>query len=103
MDGQKAQQDAANVEDVAQLQDPFIIVRVNKQSNNSLSLQDVVYNPEEYKQSSGRDMSSSFVPPYKNVPILGNLGQKESSEVQIISCTDGEHEAPMQKKKTDDL
>ncbi|KAA6395839.1 MAG: hypothetical protein EZS28_008639 [Streblomastix strix] len=99
MGDQKAQQDAVNAEDVAQIQDPFIIMRFNKQSNNSLSLQDVVCNPKEYKQSYGRDMVSSFVPPHKNVPILGNLGQTESQEVQIMSSTDGEHEAPMQKVK----
>ncbi|KAA6369892.1 MAG: hypothetical protein EZS28_034581, partial [Streblomastix strix] len=100
---QKAQQDAANAEEIARLLDPFNIGRVNKQSKSSLSLQEVVYNPEEYKQSSGRDMSSSFVPPHQDVPTLGNLGQTESSEVQTQSSADEEHEAPMIKEKeTDD-
>ncbi|KAA6361177.1 MAG: hypothetical protein EZS28_043295, partial [Streblomastix strix] len=51
-----AQEDAANAEEVARLLDLFNIGRVNKQLKSSLSLQEVVYNPEEYKQSSGRDM-----------------------------------------------
>ncbi|KAA6398535.1 MAG: hypothetical protein EZS28_005944, partial [Streblomastix strix] len=100
---QKAQQDAANADEVARLLDPFNIGRVNKQPKSSLSLQEVVYNPEEYKQSSGRDMSSSFVPPHQDVPTLGNLGQTESSEVQTQSSADEEHEAPMIKEReTDD-
>ncbi|KAA6392261.1 MAG: hypothetical protein EZS28_012210 [Streblomastix strix] len=100
---QKAQEDAANADEVARLLDPFNIGRVNKQPKSSLSLQEVVYNPEEYKQSSGRDMSSSFVPPHQDVPTLGNLGQTESSEVQTQSSADEEHEAPMIKEKeTDD-
>ncbi|KAA6383694.1 MAG: hypothetical protein EZS28_020779 [Streblomastix strix] len=103
IDDQKAQQDAANAEDVVRLLDPFNIVRVNKQSKSSLSPQEIVYNPEEYKQSFGRDMSSSFVLPYQDVPTLGNLGQTESSEVQTQSSADEEHEAPMIKEKeTDD-
>ncbi|KAA6356596.1 MAG: hypothetical protein EZS28_047877, partial [Streblomastix strix] len=103
VEDQKAQEDAANVEDIARLLDPFNIGRVNKQSKSSLSLQEVVYNPEEYKQSFGRDVSSSFVPPYQDVPTLGNLEQTESSEVQTQSSTNEEHEAPMIKEKeTDD-
>ncbi|KAA6381782.1 MAG: hypothetical protein EZS28_022689, partial [Streblomastix strix] len=74
-----------------------------KQPKSSLSLQEVVYNPEEYKQSSGRDMSSSFVQPHQDVPTLENLGQTESSEVQTQSSADEEHESPMIKeKRTDD-
>ncbi|KAA6368632.1 MAG: hypothetical protein EZS28_035841, partial [Streblomastix strix] len=100
---QKAQQDAANAEEVARLLDPFNIGRVNKQSKSSLSLQRVVYTPKEYKQSSGSDMKSSFVLSYYYVPTFGNLGQAESSQVQTQSCTDEENEAPMQKEKeTDD-
>ncbi|KAA6359778.1 MAG: hypothetical protein EZS28_044695, partial [Streblomastix strix] len=103
VEDQKAQEDAANAEDVARLLDPFNIWRVNKQSKSSLSLQEVVYNPEEYKQSSGRDMSSSFASPHQNVPTLGNLGQTESSEVQTQNSADEEHEAPMiNEKETDD-
>ncbi|KAA6316745.1 MAG: hypothetical protein EZS28_055215, partial [Streblomastix strix] len=86
-------------DDVARLLDPFNIGRVNKQPKSSLSLQEVVYNPEEYQQSSGRDMSSSFVPPHQDVSTLGNLVQTESSEVQTISSANGVHEAPMQKEK----
>ncbi|KAA6375880.1 MAG: hypothetical protein EZS28_028595 [Streblomastix strix] len=96
---QKAQQDASNAEDVARLLDSINIGRVNKQSKSSLSLQEVVYNPEEYKQSSGRDMSSSFVPPHQDVHTLGNLWQTESSEVQTMRSADEEHEAPMIKEK----
>ncbi|KAA6403728.1 MAG: hypothetical protein EZS28_000747 [Streblomastix strix] len=96
---QKAQQDAATAEEVARLLYPFNIGRVNKQPQSSLSLQEVVYNSEENKQSSRRDMSSSFVSPYYDVPTLGNLGQTESSVVQTQSSTDEEHEAPMQKEK----
>ncbi|KAA6385608.1 MAG: hypothetical protein EZS28_018867 [Streblomastix strix] len=103
VEDQKAQYDAANAEEVARLLDPFNIGRVNKQSKSSLSLQDVVYNSEEYKQSSGRDMSSSLVPPHQDVPTLENLGQTESSEIQTLSSADEEHEAPMIKEKeTDD-
>ncbi|KAA6361870.1 MAG: hypothetical protein EZS28_042603, partial [Streblomastix strix] len=90
-------------EEVARLLDPFKIGSVDKQSKSSLSLQEVVYHPEEYKQSSGRDMSSSFVPPHQDVPTLGNLGQTESSEVQTTSNTDEEHDVPIQEEKeTDD-
>ncbi|KAA6366754.1 MAG: hypothetical protein EZS28_037719 [Streblomastix strix] len=90
-------------EEVARLSDPFNIGGVNKQSKSSLSLQEVVYNPEEYKQSSERDMSSSSVQPHQDVPTLGNLGQKESSEVQSLSCADELHEGPLIKEKeTDD-
>ncbi|KAA6365061.1 MAG: hypothetical protein EZS28_039412 [Streblomastix strix] len=104
MEDQKAQEDAANANEVTRLLDPFNIGRINKQSKSSLSLQEVVYNPEEYKQSSGRDVSSSFVPPHQDVPTLGNLGQSESSEVKTLSNADEEHEAPMIKEKeTDDL
>ncbi|KAA6370179.1 MAG: hypothetical protein EZS28_034294, partial [Streblomastix strix] len=100
---QKAQQDAANAEEVARLLDPFNFKRVNKQSKSSLSLFEVFYNPEEYKQSSRKDMSSSFVPPHQDVPTLGNLGQTESSEVYTQSIDDEQHEAPMIKEKeTDD-
>ncbi|KAA6362748.1 MAG: hypothetical protein EZS28_041725 [Streblomastix strix] len=99
VDDQKAQLDAANAEEVARLLDPFNIGRVSKQSKNSLSLQEVVYNSEEYKQSSGRDMNTSFVQLHQDVPTLGNLGQTESSEVQTQSSADEEHEAPMQKDK----
>ncbi|KAA6379263.1 MAG: hypothetical protein EZS28_025212, partial [Streblomastix strix] len=100
---QKAQFDAANAEEVARLLDPFNIGRVSKQPKSSLSLQEVVYNPEQYKQSSGRDMSSSFVLPHQDVPALGNLGQAESSEVYTLSSAEEEHEAPMIKEKeTDD-
>ncbi|KAA6390692.1 MAG: hypothetical protein EZS28_013778 [Streblomastix strix] len=95
---QKAQQDVTNAEEVARLLDPFNIGRVNKQSKSSLSLQEVVYNPEEYKQSPERDMSSSIVSPHQDVPTLGNLGQTESSEVQTLSSADEEHEAPMIKE-----
>ncbi|KAA6359240.1 MAG: hypothetical protein EZS28_045233, partial [Streblomastix strix] len=103
VDEQNVQQDATNAEDIARLLDRFNIERFNKQSKSSLSLQVVIYNPEEYKQFSGRDMSSSFVSPYQDVPTLRNLGQMESSEVQTSSNTDGEHEVPMQKEKeTDD-
>ncbi|KAA6380307.1 MAG: hypothetical protein EZS28_024165 [Streblomastix strix] len=97
------QEDAANAEDVVKLLDPFNIGGVNKQSKSSLSLQDVVCYTEEYKQSSGRDMSSSFVPPHQDVPTLRNLGQTESSEVQSQNSADEEYEVPMQKEKeTDD-
>ncbi|KAA6398223.1 MAG: hypothetical protein EZS28_006247 [Streblomastix strix] len=100
---QKAQQDAAIAAEVARLLDPFNIGRVNKQSKSSLSLQEVVNNPEEYKHSSGREMSSSFVPPHQDVPTLGNLGQSESYEVQTMSSADEEHEALLQnEKETDD-
>ncbi|KAA6380314.1 MAG: hypothetical protein EZS28_024160 [Streblomastix strix] len=99
MEVQKAQLDATNAEEVAPLLDPFNIGRVNKQPKSSLSLQEVVYNPEEYKQSSGRDMSSSFVPPYQDVPTTGNLGQTESSKFQTQSSADEEHETPMIKGK----
>ncbi|KAA6370796.1 MAG: hypothetical protein EZS28_033676 [Streblomastix strix] len=100
---QRAQEDAANVEDVAYLLDPINIGRVNKQPKSSQSLQEVVYNPEEYKQFSGRDLSFSFVPPNQDVPTLGNLGQTESSEVQTYSSANEEHETPMQEEKeTDD-
>ncbi|KAA6354161.1 MAG: hypothetical protein EZS28_050311, partial [Streblomastix strix] len=99
---QKAQEDAANADEVARLLDPFNIGRVNKQPKSSISLQEVVYNPEEYKQSSGRDMSSSFVPPHQDVLTLGNLGQTESSEGQTQSSADEEHEAPMIKEKEAD-
>ncbi|KAA6368215.1 MAG: hypothetical protein EZS28_036258, partial [Streblomastix strix] len=58
---------------------------------------------EKVKQSSGRDMSSSFVPPHLDVPTLGNLEQPDSSEVQTQSSADEEHEALMIKEKeTDD-
>ncbi|KAA6369443.1 MAG: hypothetical protein EZS28_035029 [Streblomastix strix] len=98
----QAQQTVAE-EEKALFQDQFNIERVNKQSKSSLSLQEVVYNSEEYKQSSGRDMSSSFVPPHQDVSTLGNLEQMESYEVQMISSADREHEAPIQQeKKTDD-
>ncbi|KAA6313349.1 MAG: hypothetical protein EZS28_055768, partial [Streblomastix strix] len=103
VDVQKAHDDASIGEEVARLLDPFNIGRVNKQSKSSLSLQEVVYKLEEYKQSSGRDMSSSFVPPHQDDPTLGNLGQTESSEVQTQSGADEEHETPMIKEKeTDD-
>ncbi|KAA6358415.1 MAG: hypothetical protein EZS28_046058, partial [Streblomastix strix] len=102
VEDQKAQEDAANVEEVARLLDPLNIGRINKQSKSPLSLQEVVYNPEEYKQSSGRDMSSSFVPPHQDVPTFGDLGQTESSEVQAQSSADEEHEAPMTKGKETD-
>ncbi|KAA6361973.1 MAG: hypothetical protein EZS28_042500, partial [Streblomastix strix] len=103
VEDQKAQEDAANAEEVARLLDHFNIGRVNKQPKSSLSLQEVVYNPEEYKQSSGRDMSSSFIPPHQDVPTLGNFRQTESSGVYTMSSADEEHEAPMQKEKeTDD-
>ncbi|KAA6372709.1 MAG: hypothetical protein EZS28_031765 [Streblomastix strix] len=103
VEDQKAKQDAANAEEVARLLDPFNIGRVIKQSKSQLSLQEVVYNPEEYKQSSGRDMSSSFVPPHQDVPTLGNLGQMERSQVQTQSSADEQHETPMIKEKeTDD-
>ncbi|KAA6367853.1 MAG: hypothetical protein EZS28_036621, partial [Streblomastix strix] len=103
VEDQKAQKDAANAADVARLLDPFNIGRVHKQSKSSLSLQEVVYNPEEYKQSSGRDMSSSFVSPHQDVPTLRNLGQTENSEVQTLSSAVEEHETPMIKEKeTDD-
>ncbi|KAA6354110.1 MAG: hypothetical protein EZS28_050363, partial [Streblomastix strix] len=88
---------------VARILDPFNIRGVNKQSKRSLSLQEVVYNPEEYKQFSGRGMSSSFVPPHQDVPTLGNLLQTESSEVQTTNSADEMHEAQMKKEKeTDD-
>ncbi|KAA6362969.1 MAG: hypothetical protein EZS28_041504, partial [Streblomastix strix] len=80
MDNQKAQLDAVNAEEVARFLDSFNIGRINKQSKISLSLQEVVYNPEQYKQSSGRDMSSSFVSAHQDVPTIGNLGQTKSSE-----------------------
>ncbi|KAA6360034.1 MAG: hypothetical protein EZS28_044439, partial [Streblomastix strix] len=103
VEDQKAQDDAANAEEVARLLDPFNIGRVNKQSKSSLSLEEIVYSQEEYKQSSGRDMSSSFVPPHQDVPTLGNLGQTESSEVQTLSSADEQHEVSMIKEKeTDD-
>ncbi|KAA6398991.1 MAG: hypothetical protein EZS28_005477 [Streblomastix strix] len=103
VDDQKAQKYAANAEEVARLLDPFNIGRVNKQSKNLLSQQEVVYNSEGYKQSSGRVMSSSFVPPHQDVPTLGNLGQTESSEVQTLNSADEQHEAPMiREKETDD-
>ncbi|KAA6384048.1 MAG: hypothetical protein EZS28_020423, partial [Streblomastix strix] len=103
VEDQRAREDAANVEEVARLLDPFNIGRVNKQPKSTLSMQEVVYNPEEYKQSPGRDMSSSFVPPHQDVPTVGNLGQTESSEVQTQSSADEQHEAPMIKgKETDD-
>ncbi|KAA6367816.1 MAG: hypothetical protein EZS28_036657, partial [Streblomastix strix] len=92
VDEQKAQQDAANAEKVARLLDPSNIMRVNQHSKSSLSLQVVVYNPEDYKQSSGRDLSSSFVPPHQDVPTLGNLGRTQSSEVQITSSAEEELE-----------
>ncbi|KAA6380436.1 MAG: hypothetical protein EZS28_024038 [Streblomastix strix] len=56
VDDQKAQLDAASAEEVAGLLDSFNIERVNKQSKSLLSLQEVVYNPEEYKQFSGRNI-----------------------------------------------
>ncbi|KAA6394389.1 MAG: hypothetical protein EZS28_010086 [Streblomastix strix] len=103
VDNQKDQSDAANAEDVTRLLDLFSIGRFSKQSKSSLSLQRVVYTPKEYKQSSGRDMSSSFVPPHQEVPTLVNLGQTESSEVQSQCSADEEHEAPKQnEKETDD-
>ncbi|KAA6382866.1 MAG: hypothetical protein EZS28_021606, partial [Streblomastix strix] len=102
IDDQKAQQDAANAEEVALLLGPFNVVRVNKQSKSSLSPQEVVYNLQEQKQSSGRDMSSSFFLPNQDVPTLGNLGQTESSEVQTQSSADEEHEAQMIKQKEND-
>ncbi|KAA6390269.1 MAG: hypothetical protein EZS28_014200 [Streblomastix strix] len=103
VDNQKAQQEAANAEEVAWLLDYFNIWRVNKQSKSSLSLQNVVYNLRQYKQSSGRDMIPSFVPPYQDFPILCNLRQTESQEVLTMSRADEKHEAPMQKEKeTDD-
>ncbi|KAA6369986.1 MAG: hypothetical protein EZS28_034486, partial [Streblomastix strix] len=54
---------------------------------------------EEYKQSSGRYMISSFVPIHQDVSALGNLRQMESYEVQTSSNGDEKHEAPMQKEK----
>ncbi|KAA6344543.1 MAG: hypothetical protein EZS28_052233, partial [Streblomastix strix] len=75
VEDQKAQEDAANAEDVARLLDPFNI----------------------------GDMSSSFVPSHQDVPTLGNLRQTESSEVQTQNSADEEHEEPMIKEKeTDD-
>ncbi|KAA6389906.1 MAG: hypothetical protein EZS28_014568 [Streblomastix strix] len=103
VEDQNAQEDAANAEDVTRFLDPFDIGRVNKQSKSSLSLQEVVHNPEEYIHSSGRDMSSSFVSTHQEVPTLGNLGQTESSEVQTLISADEEHEAPtIKEKETDD-
>ncbi|KAA6384508.1 MAG: hypothetical protein EZS28_019966, partial [Streblomastix strix] len=103
VDDQKAQQDATNAEEEAQHVDLFNIEGVNKQSKSSLSLQEVIYNPEEYNQCSGRNISSSFVLPHQDVPTLGNLRHAESSEVQITISADEEHEAPMIKQKeTDD-
>ncbi|KAA6397162.1 MAG: hypothetical protein EZS28_007313 [Streblomastix strix] len=102
VDHQKAQQNAANTEEVARLLDSFNTGRVNKQLKSSISLQEVVYNPEKYKQSSGSDMRSSFVPPHQDVPTLGNLGRTESSEVYQTNSADEEHEALMQKEKVTD-
>ncbi|KAA6379730.1 MAG: hypothetical protein EZS28_024742, partial [Streblomastix strix] len=99
VDDQKAQQDVAIAEETDRLLNSFNIWRINKQPKSSLSLQEVVHNPEEYNQFSGRDMSSIFVPPHQDVPTLENLGQTESSEVLTTSSADEEHEAPMQKEK----
>ncbi|KAA6393246.1 MAG: hypothetical protein EZS28_011232 [Streblomastix strix] len=102
-DDQKAQYGTATAEKVAQLLYAFNIWGINKQSKSSLSMQEVVYNPEEYKQSSGRRMSSLFVPLHQDVITLRNLVQTVSSKVQTTSSADGEHEAPMKKEKeTDD-
>ncbi|KAA6386557.1 MAG: hypothetical protein EZS28_017913 [Streblomastix strix] len=102
LDDQKAQQDAANAEDIARYLDIFNNERVSKQSKCSLSLQEVVYNLEEYKQSSGRDMNFSFVPQHQDDPTLGNFGHTVSNEVQTTIRADEEHESPTQKEKDAD-
>ncbi|KAA6396728.1 MAG: hypothetical protein EZS28_007741 [Streblomastix strix] len=67
---QNAKQDAAKVEELTQILYPFNTGRIIKQSKRSLSLQKEVYNPDEYKQFSGRDIGSTFVPPRENVHTL---------------------------------
>ncbi|KAA6375179.1 MAG: hypothetical protein EZS28_029296 [Streblomastix strix] len=90
-------------DEVARLLDSFNIGRFNKQLKSSPSLQVEVYNPEEYNQYFGTDMSSSFVLPHQDIPILTNSRQTESCEIQTMRSAEEEHEAPMQKEKeTDD-